>query len=157
MTNDDSSWKTENRNEKSNSDLKSDFEAQIENRFGFLQLRGALEVEPRQCFFGPLKKIWFGGKADDPSESGRSWVEVDGLLTESGRSFRKWTVRQKVDDLSESGRSVESGRSICKWTFFWRKVDGPSESGRSFDGKWTVFWRGPSDSGRSVWKWTVLG
>ena len=30
-----------------------------------------------------------------------------------------------------SGGSIESGRS-------WVKVDGPSESGRSFDEKWTV-------------------
>ena len=41
-----------------------------------------------------------------PSESGRSRVKVDGLLTKSGRSFDgKWTVLQKVDGPSESGRS----------------------------------------------------
>ena len=43
-------------------------------------------------------------------ESGRSWVKVDGLLTESERFFRKWTVRLKMDGLSESGRSFR------KWT-----------------------------------------
>ena len=46
-----------------------------------------------------------------PSESGRSRVKVDGLLTKSGRSFDgKWTVLQKVDGPSESG-----GPGV-KWT-----------------------------------------
>ena len=43
---------------------------------------------------------------------------MDGLLTESGRSFRKWTVRQKVDGPSGIGRSVR------KWMVL-QKVDGP--------------------------------
>ena len=35
---------------------------------------------------------------NESRESGRPWVKVDGFLTESGRSFRKWTVlRRKVD------------------------------------------------------------
>ena len=43
---------------------------------------------------------------------------------ESGRSRmwtvrRKWTVPQKVDGPSESGRS------LGKWTVFWWKADGP--------------------------------
>ena len=39
-------------------------------------------------------------------ESGRSRVKMDGLLTKSGRSFDgNWTVLQKVDGPSESGRS----------------------------------------------------
>ena len=38
-----------------------------------------------------------GGEVGGP-ESGRPWIKVDGLLTESGRSFRKWTVfRRQVD------------------------------------------------------------
>ena len=41
--------------------------------------------------------------------------KVDGLLTESGRSIRKWTVYLKVDGPLESGR-------------FWGKVDGLSET-----------------------------
>ena len=53
-------------------------------------------------------------------ESGRSWVKADGLLrksersqdevdgpSESERSVRKWTVLQKVDCSSESGRSLK--------------------------------------------------
>ena len=53
------------------------------------------------------------GKVDGPEsgqsvESGRSRVKVDVLLTESERSFDE------------------------KWTVFLRKVNGPSESGRSF-------------------------
>ena len=46
------------------------------------------------------------GKVNGPSESGRSRVKVDGLLTKSGRAFDgMWTVLQKVDGPSESGRS----------------------------------------------------
>ena len=59
-----------------------------------------------------------------PSESGRSRVKMDDLLTEIGRSSRKWMVLLKVDDPSESG-----GPGV-KWTVsnieLW---DGPSESG----------------------------
>ena len=61
------------------------------------------------------------GKVNGPSESGRSRVKVDGLLTESGRSFDgKWTVLLQV-----YGPGV-------KWTVQRVKVDGPKdESGRS--------------------------
>ena len=64
-----------------------------------------------------------------------SWVESGGKWTvqkgESGRS-RKWTVRRKwTVHLKVDGPGL-------KWTVFWRKVDGPSESGRSFNEKWTV-------------------
>ena len=42
------------------------------------------------------RKVNGPSKKDGPSESGRAWVKVDGLLTKSGR---------KVDSPSESGRS----------------------------------------------------
>ena len=33
-------------------------------------------------------------KLDGPSESGLSWVKVDGILTESGRSYdENWTFQ----------------------------------------------------------------
>ena len=60
-----------------------------------------------------VPKVDGPSKVDGPAESGRSWVKVDGLLMESGRFSRKWTVqtlktgrfRGKVDGLStESGR-----------------------------------------------------
>ena len=55
-------------------------------------------------------------KVDGPSESGRSRVKVDGLLTESGRSFRKWTVLLQL-----YGPGVE-------WSKLWTPK---GESGRS--------------------------
>ena len=44
-----------------------------------------------------VPKVDSPSKVDGLSKSGRSRVKVDGLLTESGRSPRKWTVLQKVD------------------------------------------------------------
>ena len=61
-------------------------------------------------------------KVDGPGESGRSWPKVDGLLAQSGRSWRKWTVFwTKVDGLGPKvdGPRAESGRSKGP------KVDGP--------------------------------
>ena len=73
--------------------------------------RQGLSTEPVLCklleFFKVSNENGVGGKVDGPkggkwttklkvdgpSESGRSWVTVDGLLTKSGRSFdKKWTV-----------------------------------------------------------------
>ena len=84
-----------------------------------------LGVQKRMKVDGPQKM-----KVDCPKmrgrsrrdESGRSRVKVDGLLTESGRSFdEKWTVLKNVDRPSKSVRS--RGR-----------VDGPK--GRSGRFKW---------------------
>ena len=47
-------------------------------------------------------------------------------------------------------RGEVDGPKGGKWTV--PKVDGPAESGRSFDEKWTVLLKvnGPSESGRSI-------
>ena len=58
---------------------------------------------------------WESGRS---VESGRSWVKVDGLLTKSGRFRGKVDGPQKVDGPSESGRSFR------KW-MVRQKVDGP--------------------------------
>ena len=77
---------------------------------------------------GRITKYHNKSKPIQKNESGGKWTVQKG---ESGRS-RKWTVRRKwTVHLKVDGPGL-------KWTVFWRKVDGPAESGRSFDEKWTV-------------------
>ena len=75
-----------------------------------------------------VPKVDGPSKVDGPAESGRSWVKVDGLLMESGRSGKKWTVQTLKSGRSQGkvdGLPTKSGRSIRKWTV-------------SKDSKWTV-------------------
>jgi len=75
------------------------------------------------------------------------WLELDGLLTETGRSVEgNWTTLDgnltvywwKLDGLlAETGRIIDGN-----WTFSWRKLDGlDTETGWSIDGDWIVIWR----------------
>ena len=65
-------------------------------------------------------------KVDGPGESGLSRPKVNGLLVQSGRSWRKWTVFwTKVDSLgpkvdgprAQSGRAQRNSISSFKFEF----------------------------------------